>query len=142
MISYATEQDIKQFFKFRNLEEAIELSALQKSVGWDEHRIWYAQAIKQENILLFLIQSNSGMLRFDKDDNNAIVSIYLSPEYRSKGLAVVCLNQAMREVLKRWSINRFIAYVRVDNKPSLRLFSKLGFIRAGIKDEIIRMESL
>ena len=142
MLKLATDEDSKLLFKWRNLSSAIELSLLQKTVSWSEHQSWFIGARKQNSILLFMIDGKAGYVRCDKQDNDVTISIYLSPPNRSKGLGIVSLNSAMREVYNKWQIHKFVAYIKEDNEASKKLFYKCGFVKVANEKGFHKMESL
>ena len=69
------------------------------------------------------------MVRFDVEDDRALISINLSPKMRGKRKAKGCLSDAISFFQKYFSEIRFIdAEIKSINAPSKKLFKGVGFV--------------
>lgn len=129
----ATTEDTKTIFLWRNDPWIVSLSASQRTVSWEEHIRWFTKVLNQDNHLLFVIEfkpnNGIGSIRLDYEQNQrAIVTIYILRPFVGRGLGVVALSEACHLGFSHWSSLLSIhAYIRSDNSPSIRAFSKAGF---------------
>ncbi len=126
MIRSANETDIVRLFDWRNNPEIVKLGN-GKKVKWNEHLSWFANALKSENIHLYIIEPNAGSVRLEKDKDIAIISIYLLKEHRNKGLGLKTIEEVSKIAFEKWEINRILAYIHRNNKISIKVFQKAGF---------------
>ncbi len=99
-----------------------------------EHRVWYASVLADENRHLLIAQDEKGspigVVRFDKEGDNAQVSIYIVPSRRGFGHGRDVLLGAIRWLTKNSSVKRVHANVVRENLASRRMFSSVGFAGA------------
>ena len=127
MIRYARLADAEKLFNWRNSDEIRQISTNQDVISWANHSNWFLEAIKQKDTLLFVID-NAGSVRVDRIEDYARISIYLLKEYQGKGLGVTAINQAVRVAFNKWHIKKVVAHIKTDNEPSIKAFTKAGFI--------------
>ncbi len=127
MLRLATPEDAETIFTWRNRPEVIELSTLKKAVTWPEHLQWYKEAIKGTDTLLYIIESDIGMVRLDRIGAEAFISITILDEYQGKGLGICAINSATREAFSHWDIKRVVAHIREDNERSIKVFKKCSY---------------
>jgi L-amino acid N-acyltransferase YncA len=72
-------------------------------------------------------------------DNTAEISIYVSPEFRGKGLGRVLLNEALGMTL-RLKIKTVVGFIFSHNDPSIRLFKSFGFQEWGKLENVAEMD--
>lgn len=106
-----------------------------EEILWEDHQSWFAKSLKDSNRLLLIAEYQNepaGVLRFDIDPaaQRATITIAIAPESRGAGLGTQVIEKGSELILKRSDIACVIAYIRRENEPSLRAFSKCGFQRA------------
>ena len=87
-IRQVTELDSLQLFEWRNHPTVRAVSKNNSPIVWQDHQKWFdAVLADQDRTLLIGINANKpvGVVRFDKDGDNAEVSIYLVPDSGFKG---------------------------------------------------------
>lgn len=72
-------------------------------------------------------------------DHTAEISIYISPQYRGKGLGQILLAEALDRT-SRLGIKTVVGFVFSHNEPSLRLFESFGFKEWGRLPDIAEMD--
>ena len=72
-------------------------------------------------------------------DHTAEISIYVSPEYRRKGLGRTLLAEALGMTLKL-DIKTVVGFVFSHNKPSIRLFRSFGFEEWGKLPDVAEID--
>lgn len=127
-------EDSKLIFQWRNDETIIRLSSSQKKVSWQEHQEWIKNSIQSPIRTVFIIENNEepvGQVRFDKENKDnefAIVSIYLLPKDTKKGIGTRALQLACQQYFQEEdSVKEIFAFVRDENTISQKFFLKCGF---------------
>ena len=92
--------------------------------------------IKKEPFIVYLQNNNIvAFVRFDAIEHRKYeVSIILNPLYRGKRLSKTILLDAIDFLSRTNSAEELVATIHPDNKPSIALFSKLGFVLTKINE--------
>ena len=130
-----TETDCDDVFTWRNDTVTRNMSLVSDILLYEDHLKWFKEVLEDPNevFLLFqdtLIKSKLGIVRFalDQTGRTGLISINLSPEFRGKNYAKICLNSAIIELGSRSSKCRILlAEIKKDNIPSLNIFKGVGF---------------
>lgn len=123
--------DMQMLFEWRNAEENRRFCLDSRVIPWEDHIKWFQQILIDENMfLLIATQDNNpvGVLRYDIDETNAEVSIYLKPGLAGKGLGAAILQKGeiwIKDNLKY--IKSITAEILQENIASIRIFQKCGF---------------
>lgn len=130
-IRRANEGDSPKLFEWRNHETIREVSKNSAPIAWIDHQSWFAkvQADKNRMLLIGHIKNEPvGVVRFDKEGETALVSIYLVPDAGFKGQGRNLLLRA-EEWLKTHcpDIKSIQADVLGANMGSQRLFSNADY---------------
>jgi len=113
------------------MPDMISVTTTRKAVSWEQHLIYFPAAVASDEVLFYIIEPNIGFIRFDKEDEYAIISIFVAEEYRGKGLALTAINMGVREVFEKWKIIKVVAVIREENERSIGAFRKCGFFMEG-----------
>jgi RimJ/RimL family protein N-acetyltransferase/ubiquinone/menaquinone biosynthesis C-methylase UbiE len=129
------EQDMPLLFEWRNLDQIVAMSSTQRAVTWEEHTAWFSRIFNDKNCIVYIVEQDNkpiGQIRFDLDGKNqAVVSIYLLPEYCGRGLGTSTLRSACGKLQERHpGLHAVQAKIRADNPRSMRSFEKAGFLAA------------
>ena len=133
-IRKANENDSRDIFEWRNDELTRQMSHTTDLVEWDGHSAWFAASVANTKRLLVICEDEStdekvAIVRFDIEDERALISINLSPKMRGKGKAKGCLKDAISFFKKYFSNVRFIdAEIKTINIPSQQSFMGVGFV--------------
>lgn len=100
--------------------------------SWEDHQKWCKNILQDERNHAFIIEykkTPAGFLRLSpiKDKKSYEISILLPPIYRGKGIA----GAALEMVKKRFAEYSLKAYIHPENKKSIALFKKAGFVHIG-----------
>jgi L-amino acid N-acyltransferase YncA len=74
-------------------------------------------------------------------NGTAEVSIYLHQDFRGKGLGKKMLNKVLEECPK-FEIDTLLGFIFAHNKPSIRLFSGLGFEKWAHLPEVAKLDGV
>lgn len=79
-----------------------------------------------------------GTNEINEFDHNANIYLYIGDDtYRQKGIAYQAVNKLIRVLEQDYHCHKITASVRSYNEPSIRLFTKCGFLCEGIQKEQI-----
>lgn len=75
------------------------------------------------------------LINFDPKHLRAEIGIVIEKKYRNRGLAQSAINRIKEYSLDVLHLHQLYAYINVDNKQSLNLFERCGFLRSNeLKD--------
>jgi len=72
-------------------------------------------------------------------DSTAEISIYISPEYRGKGLGRSLLKESL-ELTEQCNIKTVVCFIFSHNTPSIKLFMSFGFEEWGMLPNVAEMD--
>jgi UDP-2,4-diacetamido-2,4,6-trideoxy-beta-L-altropyranose hydrolase len=126
-----TDLDRVLIWQWANDEETRKASYSYAYIAWDEHIRWFDSVKRQKNHRFYIANTGSkkpiGQIRFALDGKDAIVSFSVAPESRRKGYGKEILFKAVKKIFHETNIEQVSAYVKSDNKASLKVFQKAGF---------------
>ncbi len=123
--------DSKELFEWRNHASIRSVSRKTEPITWEDHQWWFADLMGSNTKALLIGQSGDvpvGVLRFDKQEDIAEVSIYLIPDANHSGQGRNLLLSGEQWIKEnRPEIKHIRACVIGGNEPSQRLFSGAGY---------------
>jgi RimJ/RimL family protein N-acetyltransferase len=72
-----------------------------------------------------------GLVRFDQQGQEAVISIILDKSQRGKNLGALLIWTACRKLFRERRLSQITALIKPDNSASVRAFEKVGFESAG-----------
>jgi UDP-2,4-diacetamido-2,4,6-trideoxy-beta-L-altropyranose hydrolase len=133
-IRKANESDIRDIFNWHNDEYARRMSHTTDLVEWNRHSAWFAASLANTKRLLLICKDENtdekvATVRFDVEDERALISINISPKMRGKRKARGCLRDSIYFFQRYFSDVRFIdAEIKPINITSQRAFLSVGFV--------------
>lgn len=127
------DSDRQRLFDWRNDPTAFTVSVTARPVAWTEHVAWFGRLADAKRHLLLMVEDGGetiGWVRFDRQDEQAAVSIMLQPDRTGRGLGTAVLRAGTDAAFARWPIGRIVALILKSNRPSLSAFAKAGFTPA------------
>lgn len=91
-----------------------------------DHKIWFANKIKEKMLFVCLLKNKIGYIRFDYiDKKNLSVSVAIKDKFKRKGYGRLMLIKTLKKV----TISKFniIAIIKNKNLASRKFFLTLGF---------------
>ncbi|MFW9975815.1 MAG: GNAT family N-acetyltransferase [Candidatus Thorarchaeota archaeon] len=136
----ATEDDCKFLFDLRNHPIVRNASFNTEEISFSHHQDWFHKKINDPNTTIFIGLSASnekiGMVRFQKEDDSAFVSIAILPIHHNQGYGTSILKETCSSFfLSEKSVNEVVAEIKNTNTPSLKMFDKAGFVQTASKNE-------
>ena len=133
-VRLANLSDSKEVFNWRNDNTTRKMSHTNEIIDWQEHNHWFDSNLesKSQYLLICYIEGTHekvAAVRFNLQNNIAIISINLSPSMRGKGFAVPCLNEAIDYFISKFSSLSIIeAEIKSVNLASIKVFEAVGFV--------------
>lgn len=123
----ANEEDSPKLFEWRNHPTIRLVSRYTDPITWENHQKWFASVQASQNRTLLIGQIGKvpvGVVRFDKQQDHAEISIYLVPDANFSGQGRNLLQSAEQWLkVNQPEIKRIRASVLGANESSQRLFS-------------------
>lgn len=123
--------DSEKLFQWRNHPSIREVSRNANAIDWQDHRKWFASVLADSKKILLMghiADTPVGVVRFDMQNDEAAISIYLVPEKVSSGLGRSLLHSAELWLAANHPETRGIrAHVLGANVRSQKLFSDAGY---------------
>jgi L-amino acid N-acyltransferase YncA len=132
----ADEYDRHLIWSIRNEPEVREASFNTNEIPWEDHKKWYARALGNENIIMYMIELDEipiGTIRFDREGNLTTVSIAISSGFRGMNYGSAALRMACEKYRAEHPRANILAYIKCGNVKSTFAFIKAGFISQGIE---------
>jgi len=125
-------KDSEDLFAWRNDKNTRQMSKSSKRISLSEHVKWFSKCISDKNVVIFMCENNEGLklgiVKFDIENDKALVSINLSPNHRGKGLGRKCLSKSIKFLKScQQEVNFIEAGIKTSNYSSLRSFETVGF---------------
>ena len=129
----ATLADRQQIWEWANdptmLRFAFQTTA---PVPWDVHCRWFADTLSETKRTQYIVESPDhqlvGQIRFKQNGDHAIVSVFLAPAFRGKGLAAPVIQLGTTRYGTEKGVKHFVAWIKLENEPSRRAFLAAGYI--------------
>ena len=130
------EDDCRMFWEWANDPEVRAMSFCSEPVSWESHVGWFVTRQKDPSSLFYVATDQDsrpvGQVRYQLERDRAVLSISISPELRGKGFGKTTLLAATEELFQDSCAKAIDAFVKPENRSSLRLFESAGFKRQGL----------
>jgi|GEM_PF-5404706 RimJ/RimL family protein N-acetyltransferase len=93
--------------------------------SFDSHLLWFTNKINTPDTMYFILMERFplGQIRFDKYEDGWLISFLIDEIFRGLGLGKIIVENGLKTLKK----NKYYAYVKKDNIPSLKIFRNLCF---------------
>jgi len=127
----AVSEDCRSIFLWRNAHDTRKHSSNSNVIEWDDHQKWFSHTLQNKDRLLLIGEIENkpiGVLRFDLENNQAVINIYLVPGLYGNGLGTRLLQAGMDWLcITIPDINKIVANVKPENIPSKKMFERAGY---------------
>ena len=138
-IKNADTNDCIDIFNWRNNPESRKMFLISRKVSWDEHKKWFKNSLLNPRKVLLIcydeIKEKVGIVRFDIENTQTLISINLNPSKRGRGLSSQCLTESIKFFVSNYNLRgRIVAIVKEENIRSIKSFKSSGFILTNKKN--------
>lgn len=127
----ATMEDVDLIFEWANDEEERRNSFNPEKIKYKDHCSWYKRKMEGNDTFIYVYYMDEtpvGQVRIEIEEDKALISYFISKDYRGKGHGkniLKLLKEKVKEVHP--TIKSLVAQVKTDNTASQRVFKGLGF---------------
>ena len=136
LLRLATTSDCKTVWEWANDPVTRNASFSSEIIPWENHVNWFNIKLMDKNWLFYIIEDKNstliGQVRFQIEENHAIVSVSLAIESRGKGFASPILQISSKKVFENTAVKTIRAYIKPTNTSSIQAFVKANFISNGL----------
>ncbi len=135
----ACEGDCVLVYKWANDPDSRAASFSTDPIAWEEHIQWFGRKLTDPDCILFIALDREGsplgQVRFESEGNNAdaVISTSIDSSFRGRGMGSLIILRAAEELFRRRPISRINAFIKPQNRASIRSFERAGFIKVGMK---------
>ncbi len=131
-------EDRKLLWKWANDPQARASSFSTEPIPWEEHIEWFAKKIADPKCLMFIGTDDSGVpvgqVRFDLlVDSEAVVHVSVEAGQRGRGYGRELVLHGVRQMRQLTATHCVHAYIKPENRASVRAFEQAGFHHMGTK---------
>lgn len=142
----AQQKDVDILFEWINEDEVRAQSLSTQAITYTEHTNWFAKKLNDKNCYLYIVYKNNkpaGMIRFDIQYEECIISYLVAVEERGKGIGFAIVNKGIKQLETDSDFTGTLkALVKNTNLASLKIFERLGFKKKAIENNIISFKKL
>lgn len=126
------ESDCRRIWEWANDPEVRAVSFASAAIPWERHFQWFSKQLEDSRCRFWIAENIAneplGQVRFELTDLNATISVSLIPTARGHNQGSLLIWIASRKVLRENPhIEKVLAYIKPENKTSVRAFQKAGF---------------
>lgn len=131
-IRKANAEDSLLFFVWKNDPVTLANSFQSEEVPLEQHIGWFSRALEKSELLLLVGETKNGtpmgQVRFDRNENRAVVGVTVAPEFRGQKLSVPLLQAACDYFFRLYPQHKIDAYIKTENTASRKAFTAAGFV--------------
>ncbi len=98
----------------------------------ETHVAWLARICARDDAAIWIAETvgkPKGQVRLERRGDALEVDVYVAPAERGKGIALTMLDAARQAAATQWPGGTLMARIKPENRASLRLFEKAGYVR-------------
>jgi len=127
----ATKDDAKVVYDLSTDALVRQQSFNSNPIAWEEHIVWFENKLSDNQSKFYIVQSQQndfiGYVRFEKTDQDYVITIHLAELFRGKGLGTSIINQATALFLAQHPYATVVAFIKHTNVASIKSFLKAGY---------------
>ncbi len=124
--------DCDDLWRWRNAEAVRRFSGDGQPIPLEAHRRWFAATLSDpaRQLLVGEIAGRAaGILRYDREQDSATVSVYLTPEFIGRGVGTALIAAGSAWVTGHWpQVTQIRAAVQPENSASAAAFLAAGYV--------------
>lgn len=137
--------DKNDLFAWRNDPVARSMSFNTEPLGIKEHEDWFKKMLKSKKKVLYIGETSghkkAGVISFNNIGQNRYeINVNVAPDCRGIGLGTLMIKEGSYKLISENKAKEILARVKLENMPSIKAFSKAGFIKINKKEGILEMK--
>jgi UDP-2,4-diacetamido-2,4,6-trideoxy-beta-L-altropyranose hydrolase len=128
-----SEEDFRLIWEWANDPVTRANSFESAAIPWEQHREWCKSKINNPRCSFWIAANKNlgrvGVVRFDRDDGEATISLSVDPQARGRGCGTEVIKLACDRLFQSSDVNLVRALIKPANKASIRAFERAGFRR-------------
>jgi RimJ/RimL family protein N-acetyltransferase len=143
----ASLEDADDLFRWRNSYSGRQYSGDSTTISLSHHLEWFHSRLLRvdaEPFYMFMAKEDKvGMCRFDgnfKINKSFEVSVLVNPDFQGSGLGSQILRISCDEIFENYPGIKITARVHLNNLKSIKLFTKIGFVKISVSDTFLILE--
>ena len=136
----ARPDDSALYFDWANDPDTRQQSFNSNPIAPETHAGWFTRKLIDANALLLVFENEAdepvGQVRFERQPeadmpDEVIISLSVDASFRGQGLAHQLIRQGCTACWEQWGDVPIHAYIKPDNRASIRSFEQAGFTLSG-----------
>lgn len=129
----ASTEDINLTFEWANNSETRKYAFNKDEISFESHKKWFSEKVSSANCLYTILEHNKqniGSIRFDIQDQIAVISYLVDPLFYGKGFGTILLKLGLKILADNYSekeIKEIHGHVFKENIASIKAFQRFGF---------------
>jgi UDP-2,4-diacetamido-2,4,6-trideoxy-beta-L-altropyranose hydrolase len=140
VLRFATAADARKVWEWRNDAQARSMSRNATPIAWEAHATWFADCLNSADSAMLIGMIGgvpAAVIRFERKQGSAGVSINIAPSFRGRGLGKRLLSSAC-ELMERYRFaERLNADIKPGNTSSRKIFEAAGFVLVADDGEML-----
>ncbi|MCI7342419.1 MAG: GNAT family N-acetyltransferase [Fusobacterium necrophorum] len=124
------ERDIPTIYEYIHKKYVKKYYKEEEEKQWQAHQSWYRFVLHSNAYFFYIIEQEEefvGTVRYELEEEKAIVSIFIREDYRKQGYAKKVLLSSISLLLSEVTVEGIFAHILKENEYSQRLFLNCGF---------------
>lgn len=145
----ANSSDLKRVYNWSNEDKVRKNSFNVEPIKFSEHKKWFKHRIDSERTLFLIVLVNSepaGIVRYEIENNQSIVGVLVSDEFRGQKLASVFLTESAKLYFSMYTFP-IKAFIKKSNIASIKAFKSAGYtyvediVIKGVDSYVFKLET-
>jgi UDP-2,4-diacetamido-2,4,6-trideoxy-beta-L-altropyranose hydrolase len=123
--------DAETIYAWRNSPAVRGVSHTRAPLEYESHLLWLQGTLANADRCLLIAEDDGqavGVVRFDRREQDALISIYLAPDQIGRGRGSSVIRQSCAAIAERWpTLTSVHAEIQENNVQSLHSFAAAGF---------------
>ena len=130
-LKLAEGKDSKLLWEWVNDSTVRKSSFQSEYIPWEEHVRWFSEKLDDPQSFQFIALDNRGIpvgqVRFEVEDGETEIDVSVDKNKRGLGYGSPIITMGIEELIRTIHINTIHAFVKLENKVSIRAFQRAGF---------------
>jgi UDP-2,4-diacetamido-2,4,6-trideoxy-beta-L-altropyranose hydrolase len=131
LVRRAGDDDCRPIWEWANDPTTRAASFSPEAIPWQRHIDWFTKKLGEPSCYFYVVtdirRQPIGMVRYDTQEKEAVVSINIAPAQRGRGLGAEALRASARRLFDESDVRTVLALVKPENRVSVAAFERAGY---------------